>query len=353
MTSKIIQVALIGTILSVAANAKDAISAEVSNFVTTTPVVAVNGNPYAGGTFAVGTIQLFYDVHASQFTAGTFAKFDLTLQAYQPNTTGQTPSYPVALNLSQAGNSGVILVPAPAAFSVTGLGWQGTSTVTVSISQAAASDPQNTLDGAEIVGNLKITAGPKLDTTTNVQIHIRLVHPASCLKVYEFMTTQDLVTPVSSLQVSLFKSGPKAGTVQGTTPPQLSHDMLIVNTCASDLDFDLTIHNDPSFGDQGANSVRLFTKTGATDPGSFDIADFGAGVPKGQNHCLGNIHLPANDSMLITDHLSILSILAAQLPSSAFSFSAAMATAGSGCPGNANGLATPNPANLSIPYSIN
>jgi hypothetical protein len=350
-----LQIALLTGALVCSAVTKDAISASVSNFTLATPTVSVNGNPAAPGTFAVGTIQLWYEVHAYQFTAGPLATFDLTLQDYQPSTTGQAPSYPATLNVMQIGGTSVTLTPVPSTFVVSGLGWSGNSTVSIGIPVSTAGNPAFAADGTELVGNLKLStvpAGSKLDTTTNVQVHVRLVHPTSCLRVYDFMTTQDLSTSISSLQVDLFKNGPKAGRTKGTTPPQLSNDVLIVNVCASEEIFDLMLHNDSSFQDQGANSVFMFTKSGSTDPSTFEVADFGAGTPKGNNHCFGSLYLPGGDSVLVTNHLSIADIPAAQLPPGSFGFSGLLAVAGTGCPGIINTLAIPNPASLSVPFSI-
>lgn len=350
-----VQIALITSALACTVMAKDAVSVSVSSFHLATPTVSVNGNPAAQGTFAVGTIQLWYEVQAYQFTAGTLATFDLSLQDYQPSTAGQAPSYPVTLNLTQIGGTSVTLTPVPSSFSVTGLGWNGTSTVTVGIPVSTATNPALAADGTELVANLQLSTvpnGSKLDTTTTVQVHVRLVHPASCLRVYDFLTTQDLVTSVSSLQVDVFKNGPKAGMTKGTTPPQLSNDVLIVNTCASEEIFDLTVQNDSTFQDQGANSVSLFTKSGPADPSTFEIADFGTGTHQGNNHCFGSLHLPGGDSLLVTNHLGIRNIPVGQLPPGSFGFSGLVAVAGTGCPGNANTLAIPNPATLSVPYSV-
>ena len=352
---KTLRVTFLMGALACTAMAKDSISVSASNFNLATPTMSINGNPAAPGTYAVGTIQLWYEVHAYQFTAGTLATFDLSLQDYQPSTTGQAPSYPVTLNVAQIGGTSVVLTPVPNSFSVSGLGWHGTSTVTVGIPVSTASNPAFAADGTELVGNVNLSTipvGSKLDTTTNVQVHVRLVHPTSCLRIYDFLTTQDLSTSVSLLQVELFKNGPKAGLTKGTTPPQLSNNVLIVNICTSAESFDLMVHNDSSFQDQGANSVFMFTKAGSEDPSTFEVSDFGSGAPKGTNHCFGSLHLPGGDSMLVTNHLSIASLPADQLPPGSFGFSGSLAVAGTGCPGITNTLAVPNPASLSVPYSV-
>jgi hypothetical protein len=127
---------------------------------------------------------------------------------------------------------------------------------------------------------------------------------------------------------------------------------LIVNTCASEEVFDLMLQQDLSFQDQGANSVSIFTKTGSADPSTFQITDFGTSVHQGNNHCFGSLHLPGGDSMLVADHMSLGTIPAGQLPPGSFGFSGLVAVAGTGCPGTTNTLAIPNPASLSVPYSI-
>lgn len=336
--------------------AKDAISASVTNFAVMTPVVAVNGNPYAAGNFAVGTIQLFYTVNQYQFTAGQIATFGLDLQDIQVNTTGQTPNYPVTLNLAQVGSPNVGLSASGNGFSVTGPGWSTSTTIAVSIPASVVSNPALNADGTELVGNLQISTSPqgsKLDTTTTIQVHVRLAHPQSCLRLYDFMTTQDLTQSVTSLQIKLFKNGPKAGQTQNTTPPQLSDNVMVVNTCSVPEVFDLMISVDSGFSSNQGNPVFMYTKSGSSDPSTFDIGDFGSGTPKGTAHCFGSITLPPNDTLLTTVHMSIAQFPASQLPASGnFSFSATMAAAGTGCPGIANTLAVPNPAALSVPFTI-
>src|SRR5688572_17504946 len=258
--------ALVGAVLGLAASAcaKDAINASVSQpFTGQTPVIAVNGNPYSPGTYAVGTIQLFYTVNAFQFPAGPFASFQLNLQDVQMTTNGQTPSYPVTLNLNQIGSQNLVLTPAPSSFSVTGPGWSAASTVSIAIANSVPLDPALNTDGTDLVGNLQLAISPQgshLDTVTNVQVHIRLVHPTSCLKLYNFVTSQDMANAVSTLEVTLFKNGSKAGKVQGTKPyPQLSDNVLVVNTCASAQTFDLEITPDSNFqGSPNPNGNSVF-----------------------------------------------------------------------------------------------
>ena len=340
--------------------AKDAIVSAVSApFTPSTPVIAVNGNPYSAGTYAVGTIQLFYIVNAYQFTAGTFGTFQLNLEDAHVNNTGQTPNYPVTLNLTQTGSSNMVLTPTTSSFSVTGTSpqWSDSTTVTISIPASVPNDPALNVDGTDLVGNLQLVTAPQgshLDTVTTVQVHIRLVHPTACLRVFNFVTDQSFAAFSLPLGVNLFANGPKAGRTKNTSPPQLSDDVLVVNTCPSPLTFDLGIRIDPDFDtspNPNGNSVFVFTKTSATTPP--DLTGFGIGTPKGSSPCIPNLTLAGGDTLLATVHMSIGNILGSDLPGSKiFGFSGSVSAAGSGCPGTLNTLATPNPVSMQVPFSI-
>jgi hypothetical protein len=354
--------ALAAAILGLAASAwaKDAINASVSQPLTgQTPAIAVNGNPYSPGTYAVGTIQLFYTVNAFQFTAGPFASFQLNLQDVQTSTSGPTPSYPVTLNLNQIGSQNLVFTPAPGSFPVTGPGWSAASTISIAIANSVPLNPALNTDGTDLVGNLQLSVAPQgshLDTVTNVQVHIRLVHPTSCLKLYDFVTSQDMANAVTTLEVTLFKNGPKAGKVQGTKPySQLSNNVLVVNTCPSAQTFDLAINPDSDFSgtpNPNGNSVFTYTKVGSTDPLTFNISDFGNGTPHGTIYCLGSLTLSGGNSLLAAVHTSISEVSGSSLPSnSIFNFSASLRAAGAGCTG-ALMPAIPNPASQAIPFTV-
>ena len=47
-------------------------------------------------------------------------------------------------------------------------------------------------DRTTLVGNLKLDAGSKVGSVTSVQVHILLAHPTACLKVFNFVTDQDM-----------------------------------------------------------------------------------------------------------------------------------------------------------------
>ncbi|MEO8130045.1 MAG: hypothetical protein ABJF23_28855 [Bryobacteraceae bacterium] len=340
--------------------AKDAIASAVSGpFTPSTPIVAVNGNPYSSGTYAVGTIQLFYSVNAYQFTAGTFGAFQLNLQDLHVNNTGQTPAYPVTLNLTQTGSSNLVLTPTTSSFSVTGTSpqWSDSTTVTISIPAAVPNNPSLNIDGAELVANLQLGTAPQgshLDTVTSIQVHIKLVHPTSCLRVFNYLTDQSLASVTLPLGVKLFAHGPNAGRTQITTPPQLSDDVLVVNTCPYPLSFDLSITLDPNFQNStnpNGNSIFVMTKTDASTPPN--LTGFLIGIPKGSNSCIAGLTLAGGDTLLGKVHMKIGDVLGSALPGSGnFSFSGSVSVAGSGCPGTLNTLATPNPVTMQVPFTI-
>jgi hypothetical protein len=295
--------------------AKDAVQAAVgAPFSGPTPIVVNNGNPYSVGTFAIGTIQLFYVVNADHFPAGPFASFDLSLGIKAGPTTGQATQYPVNfLTLQQTGSPNVTLTPVVSSFTVTGPTWIDQTVVNISIPGSVPADPALNCDGCEIVGNLQLAApgGSHLDTPTTVQVHIKLVHlDAPCLRVYDFLTDQGFTTIVTDTVVNL--GGPKNNLkVVSTTPfGQFSDNVLIVNTCGTSQTFNLQIILDSHFETNPHNghgqAVFTYLTSGYVDPASFNLAAFGTGTPQGENLWLSNITVPAGDSFLATVHCGLI-----------------------------------------------
>src|SRR5450759_1365473 len=95
--------------------AKDAIQASAASTNSPTPIITENGNPYSAGTYAIGTIQLWYTVNALQFPAGYFASFRLGMADVHYNSNPST-TYPVSLNLEQIGSTDLTVSPAPTSF---------------------------------------------------------------------------------------------------------------------------------------------------------------------------------------------------------------------------------------------
>lgn len=350
----VLALALLLAVASRTAGAKDSISVTVEN-ASGSPVIVNNGQ-------AVGTIQLFYTVNAYQFPVGEFATFDVN---WMNNVGSPATNYGsgVAFNLLQSQQGGnVELSPDPASFTLTAAGQSGVSTVTVSITNDNEGNPPPSADGTDLVGNLKLDAGSKVGTVTNIQVHILLAHPTNCLKVYNFVTDQDFsVGMLSTTNMTVPSHGMNAGKVTGTQPGQYSDNVLIANTCATDQSFDLGIVLDSSFTtnpgppSQG-NAVLSYSATGEFDTSTFDILAFGTGTENQQNLCLQNVTVAAGDSFLATVHSKVKnSWPQSSLPGDrSFDFSASVyQNVNSGCTGQLDSLASPNPATFTLPFTIN
>jgi hypothetical protein len=341
--------------LALTCSAKDAIQSSVTPLTGTAPIIAVNGNPYSPGTFAVGTIQLWYTVNAFQFTPGVLATFSLGLSDIHYSNNPDT-NYPVTLHVTQIGSTNVTLTAVPATFTPTGPGWNASSVVTVSIPAATAQ--VLTSDGTEIVGNVKLDttpAGAQLNTVSSVQVHIKLVHPTNCLRVFNFITDQDHTEVVTSTLVNV---NHHSGTITSINPyGQLSDNILIANTCTTSQSFDVKALLDGMFetnphGNPG-NAVFTFLTSGYVTPASFLVTAFGTGTPEGEQLCLSNVSVPAGQTFLMTVHMGILKVSASSLPTNnTFQFSADLRQAGSACAGPLDTLATPNPASSALTFTV-
>jgi hypothetical protein len=247
----------------------------------------------------------------------------------------------------------VDLVSSPDSFTLTATGQSGTSRVTIYIAADKAGNFPRTADGTDLVGNLKLDAGNKVGTVTNIQVHIRLVHPTNCVKVYNFVTDEDFnlgILDTTSLTVPT-KGGNK-DTVVASQPGQFSDNVLIANTCATDSSFDLGIGLDSTFAAHGTNAVRTYTATGEFDSSSFNtIMSTVGGTANGQNLCLQNVTVAAGSSLLVTVHSQIKGVSKDSLPADrTFDFSTSLyQTVNSGCTGALEPMALPNPATFTLP----
>lgn len=317
------------------------------------PLITENGTGYTPGSYGVGTIHLNYTVVGNTFPTGTFATFELKMSDFL--TSGRTPSYPALVALNQNGASPLTLTPAVSPISVSGIGWAGSTIVTISISDDVAADPSLNEDGDVLVGKLQLVAqdNPHLKTPTDILVRITLVHPTACLKVYDFMSDASLANTITSTEVNVNRQG----RVNSTNPyGSLSHNVMVVNTCGSPETFDLRVYLDSWFSTQGnGNAVFTFTTAGEVDPSSFNMALFGTGSGKGQNLCLENVTVPADSTFLTTVHTNINNgWLSAGLPASGvFSgFGSKLTTAGLACSGDLFSIATPNPAATTLTFTI-
>jgi hypothetical protein len=331
--------------------AKDSLAVSVTN-ATGSPVIVNNGQ-------AIGTIQLFYTVNAPTFTTGYFATFDIEWLINQG--TGRAPNYAtgVTFELSQDQQGGYVdLVPSPNTFLLTTSAQTGKSTVTVYISTDKDGNMPPSTDGTDLVGNLKLDAGSDIGSVTNIQVHIRLVHPSTCLKVYNFITDQDFNLGIlSSTNLNVVKNGPNAGKISSSQPGQFSDNVLIANVCATDQAFDLGIVLDSSFATSGNPAMAVKTYTA---DGEFDTSNYGTllSVAAGQapSLCLQNVTVPAGASFLATVHSKIKDgMTQSTVPADkSFDFSASLyQNVNAGCTGALQSVASPNPVTTTLPFTLN
>ena len=340
------------------ADAKDALQAAVSiQAGQPVPLMAENGNGYTPGTYAVGTIILNYTYVGTSFPAGMFAAFDLNMKVYDA-TTRNEPVYPVLLTLEDIGSKHLELWPAMSPVSMTGLGWSLTNQVVINIPSNVATNPEFMADGAQIVGNLRMTTpgGSGVDTVTNVLVKITLVHPSGpCLRIYSFVTDTGYGEMLTGTDVNVNRQGK----VNSTNPHgSLSSNAMVVNTCGFDVTFDIRMTLDGSFSTQPANNpgnaVRTFITGTELDPTTFDIAAFGAGTMQGQKLCLQNVTVPDGSTFLDAVHMSINNgMLVNALPADAnFDFSASLYAPGTACSGALLAEAGVAPTVTLLPFNI-
>jgi hypothetical protein len=296
------------TVLALAAagtaKASDAVKAAVSiPDGQPVPILQQNGTGLTPGTYAIGTIQLFYTVQAFEFPTGSFATFVLGM-VVEGGKPSPATDYSVPLTLRQTGSSNLTLTPDLSQFSVGDANWWDHTLVTISIPAGAPSD-----DGTDLVANLQMEAPGQnhLDTVTTIQVHIKLVHPTACLKLYNFITDEALTEIVTSTEVNV---NSRRGTVSSINPyGQLSDNILVVNTCPVREMFDVMVALDPWFvtnpsGNPG-NAVFTFSTSGELDPDTFNIGAFGTGSGQGQSLALTDITIAPGDMFLMTVHMSI------------------------------------------------
>jgi hypothetical protein len=351
VTSKVIvgiALALVLAWTSGTAWAKDSMAVSVTN-ATGAPVIVSNGQ-------AVGTIQLFYTVNADQFAVGEFASFDVNWVTSAGSGKATDYGSGIIFTLSQDQQGGYVdLAANPNAFTLTATGQNGTSRVTVYIAPDKAGNLPPSADGTDLVGNLKLDAGSKVGTVTNIQVHIRLVHPTECVKVYNFVTDQDFNLGIlDSTSLNVPANGKNAGKVVSSQPGQFSDNVLIANTCATDQSFDLKIGLDSSFTTQGANAVRTYTAAGEFDSTSFNAIMSAGGAPNGTGLCLQNVTVPAGTSFLATVHSEVKKgLLQTLLPADgSFDFAASVyENVNAGCTGTPHSLTSPNPATFTLPFT--
>jgi hypothetical protein len=314
-------------LMSASALAKDAAKAAVSN-PSPEALIVENGNPYSQGTYAVGTIQLFYTVEDLMWPASV-GSFDLSF-AIQAGTNRPFTSYPTSLSVTQIGSDDLSLA-LPGPFSVDSAAWTaGPHNVQIDINPALVGVEAD--DGAELVANVRLSApgGANLDTVTNIQVHVLLVHPTECLKLYNIITDQGMAVNLSETGIGI--SVNRQGKVS-STPPQMSDNVIVVNTCSDEQEFEIGSFLNGNFELASGQPVKSYISS--TDDFLTGITSgitLAGGNPHGSASCLsftGASSLPGNAMLLITQHMNIKSNAA--VLSNYTGFSATMWQPGSSC----------------------
>jgi hypothetical protein len=335
--------------------AKDQLRIKINQVSPGIVALTEGGSALAEDTFSSSaSIKVQYELNAFNFPTGAvvFGTFNLGLEIEDRSAApGSDTSYstPLTVNVNQPGSDGpnLLLSASPAGYSgISGPGNLGSLVVTITTNCTLA-NPCPSTDGAEIVANLQFSANPgsQLGTNVKVQVRIKLVHPDDCVKLYTFVTDQELVNDVNSTEVVVVSSGRNAGKVTSTTPyGQFSQNVLVANICTGLQSFDLKITLDPSFdtnpNDNPGNAVFTYLAGEEVDPATFDIGQFGLPTPQGQTLCVANVQLNGDETLLATVHMGVRrGIQYSDLSSSPFTFLADLYPANSACSGTATASA--------------
>ena len=297
-----------------------------------------------GNDVIQGTLQLWYTVNAYSFPTGSFGTFRIDMRDVHLN--GLTNSvYPATMTLKQKGGEALILTPAKSTFDVTGQGWQESTTVTMSILSGASNE-----DGAEVVGNLdfSVPGRNKVGTPSSVQVHIRLVHPTNCIKVYNFMADAGATTVYDDSFFVDVKV--KNGEVNSASPGTLSYDIVASNICSQNMTVDLGAQIDPLWNVVGGQGVKLYSAAGDIDLSGWDVSLFSNPQNNGTNLCFQNATIPAGKTILLNVKTTMDDGVSAGALGSAFTFSGSLRQAGSSCTGNLEPLASPNPVSTDLGF---
>jgi hypothetical protein len=320
----------------------------VTNPYSSTPIIQING-------VSQGNIRLVYTVIGTHFPCGPqnpFATFNLDMLDQQGNGSIRG-SYPATLSLADSGNgTPVQLSPSPDTFTVNGIGWSDNSNVSVNIDCGSLPAP---FDGQIIDGQMNQSANNNahLNTVSSVQVHIMLVFPTACLKLYSFESDQNTFDLLTSVKVV-----PKTAFVKATNPSAVSVDGMVVNTCSDPQAFDIGINLGQYWTNTGANinaATYTYTTSGEVDPSNYGLSTWGVGTLQGQTLCIKNFTVQPGYSFLTRVYSQIMAgTPMMNLPTGSFAFGATLYTPSSNCSGNLlpSTLISPNnPASSSLAWS--
>ena len=343
--------------------------------------IDASGNPLSPGTYAVGTLKLHYSDVASTWTAGFFTNFTLHI-AVQTGKPKPPTVYPANLQFWQAGSGLGLTVTActnlvDASFSNSTLTLNDSSaqadcTVQVSI---PPQDPSMNFDGAELVGNLQMSTDPgtHLDTVTTIQVHIMLVIPNACLKLYNVITDNGVTYVVDTYQIGA-KSNPsgQAGNVQTKSPNNPSDLVYIVNTCAESYPVDIGVNLQSHFAPSPSTGNNLFFFSSSvfdqnpddflTSWGNNEFSQAATPTQGASSLCLVNKTVAANTTYLVKEGIDLTDSNVITLPNypgstlvdfdgTFSSFTSGVFNANSNCSVGSS-LAIPNSVTLPLDFSV-
>ena len=356
-------VALAGWLAATAFAKDNIVTTSVTAASGPSPIIVDNGLP-------PGTIHVRYTYIGFTFPApGVFAtvRLDLAAQAGSGKpATDYTNGIPLNLTQQQQGLEHLAIRPDLASFTVNNVDWTDSSTVSVEVPTGVVFSND---DGYTANGVLQMATQPPnaMGTVSKVIFFITLVHPTSCLKLYDFITQWGASTALDSVLVREQEKQEGTGRykttvlyVKDTQPGLLSDNVLVVNTCSSKEYFDLQMSLDTSFHltphDNPGNAVFTYFAAGEQTPLTFNLSVFGTGAGQQQNLCLANRSVSAGYMFLVTAKMKIkddgYGWKPANLPTDdgSFDFWADVYTANSGCPGSSHPLATPHPATATLHF---
>ena len=286
-------------------HAKDAVRTQITD--AGGGIVTENGAFQTPGTYAIGTIKVDYLVVGEQFPHDEdFITLTMCLDTLAGKSRPAT-NYPATVFVHQVGTPNVSLNVNPSSLLFSGTGDEHCVEVKVSVPASVALDPEYQQDGTTLVANLQLSTPPRshLDTVTTVKIHLTLVHPsatAACVVPLHFVADNGFNNSLSDNGINL-----SAHVNNGlNTNHQGHHTVALVNTCATDQHIDLNTALDTNFGLQSAAAVQTTT----VNQEFVDIAELlSSPLPppanQGVQMCLSNILIPANQSFVLKQHISM------------------------------------------------
>jgi hypothetical protein len=294
-----------------AAQANDALRAKVID--ADGGIVTENGAFLTPGTYAIGTLKVHYFVTGRQFQADmprTITVCFDTVAATAKGASKQATNYPATVTLEQVGGAHVVLAPSQSPLEFGYTGDEHCIELTATVPATVANDPAYQDDGEELVANLQLRtpSGTNLDTVTTIKVHLTLVHPTACLRPLHTVMNQDLSTDLTLAGISLSFQQNQAKLSSNPVFPH--HVLALVNTCDEAVTVDVQTGIDENFAVFHSSAVRTTTLNQEVDDTaallSTGLIWDSFSTVNGATMCLQNVNVPANQTVVIGQRISIL-----------------------------------------------